>query len=216
MGTWLTRIDPDPRNRQAREDLRDAVALHHRVMSLVPDDLGPQPRQEAGVLFRLDHTPTGTYLLVQSALPPRLDKLPAGYGTTRTRPLDPLLEALRPGLAITYRITANPTRKLGHHTSAGTPRSVVPLKGADIEEWWQRKAAEAGIRLHTLARADAGSALGTHRGGGHRILHARTRIDGTATITDPTALHTALLAGIGRGKPYGCRLLTIAPLATSH
>ncbi|MGW1941632.1 type I-E CRISPR-associated protein Cas6/Cse3/CasE [Streptomyces goshikiensis] len=30
-------------------------------------------------------------------------------------------------------------------------------------------------------------------------------------MTDPAALTTALLSGIGHGKPYGAGLLTLAP-----
>ncbi|MFD6434343.1 type I-E CRISPR-associated protein Cas6/Cse3/CasE [Streptomyces venezuelae] len=41
--------------------------------------------------------------------------------------------------------------------------------------------------------------------------HHRVRFDGTATIVAPDLLRTALQKGIGRGKAYGCGLLSIAP-----
>lgn len=45
----------------------------------------------------------------------------------------------------------------------------------------------------------------------NRIRHARTRFDGTATITDPARLRHTILNGIGRAKAYGCGLLSITP-----
>lgn len=42
------------------------------------------------------------------------------------------------------------------------------------------------------------------------MRHHLTRYDGTATITDPDALTHALLTGIGRAKPYGAGLLSLA------
>lgn len=43
------------------------------------------------------------------------------------------------------------------------------------------------------------------------MRHSLVRYDGTATVTDPDALRAAVLAGIGRGKPYGAGLLSLAP-----
>ncbi|WP_349632395.1 type I-E CRISPR-associated protein Cas6/Cse3/CasE [Streptomyces lydicamycinicus] len=48
-----------------------------------------------------------------------------------------------------------------------------------------------------------------------RITHARTRFDGIAHIKDTELLRQRILDGIGRGKAYGCGLLTLAP-ASRH
>ncbi len=47
------------------------------------------------------------------------------------------------------------------------------------------------------------------------MRHSLIRYDGTATVTDPTALTQAVLTGIGRGKPYGAGLLSLAPATTA-
>ncbi|MGX8910214.1 type I-E CRISPR-associated protein Cas6/Cse3/CasE [Streptomyces netropsis] len=39
--------------------------------------------------------------------------------------------------------------------------------------------------------------------------HHLTQFDGTARITDPDLLTTALHTGIGKGKPYGAGLLSL-------
>ncbi|MCN9242704.1 type I-E CRISPR-associated protein Cas6/Cse3/CasE [Streptomyces sp. RY43-2] len=213
---WLTRIVPSPASHDARRDLGDTVALHRRLMALFPDNAGPDPRAALGVLHRIDDAPTGSYVLLQSRHQPDLSRLPKNYGRAATRELTPLLAALRSGAHINFRCTASPVRKPGATTRAlyNLP-AVVPLHGAHADEWWLRQADTAGLKVLTLNAQPLDSAAGVrgHRGSGdqQRVRHARTRFDGTAVIIDPDLLRTKITEGIGRGKAYGCGLLTIAP-----
>ncbi|MEU6934816.1 type I-E CRISPR-associated protein Cas6/Cse3/CasE [Streptomyces sp. NPDC046374] len=221
MTVWLTRITPDPRSREARRDARDAVGTHRRLMSLFPDDAGPDPRARFGVLYRTDDTPTGPQLLMQSNHEPDLSQLPDGYGAGITRPLDPLLDALRSGLSIRYRCAANAIRKPGTTTRAlyNLP-AVVPLHGPAADEWWTRQADTAGMKVLTLHSQllDAAQGVRGTRGSGteQRVRHVRTRFDGTAVIIDPDTLRAKITDGIGRGKAYGCGMLSIAPAPGSE
>jgi CRISPR system Cascade subunit CasE len=214
MSLWLARIPLDLRSRDARDDLADAAGLHRRVMSLVPDGLGPQPRQTAGVLFRVDHTPGGPVLLIQAGYEPDPLRLPAGYmrsidgDTAGVRKLEPLLTALHAGSAVHYRVAANASKRLNNNTDRSIRGRVVALSGRDAEQWWERKAARHGMRLLSL-RADAQPAA---RGRIDRVRHAVTRFDGHAIVEDPDVVRAAVLTGIGRGKAYGCGLLSLAPL----
>ncbi|MER6548633.1 type I-E CRISPR-associated protein Cas6/Cse3/CasE [Streptomyces sp. NPDC001250] len=219
MSVWLTRIIPNPRSPEARRDLtghHTAMNLHRRLMSLYPTEAGPDPRARFGVLFRTDDTPTGPHILLQSTHQPDLTKLPADYGTTQSRPLDALLDALKPGLTIRYRCAASPVRKPGATTRAlyNLP-AVIPLTGAHADEWWTRQAHTAGLTPLTLHSHPLDTAQATRTPGQtttpQRIRHTRTRFDGTATITDPDLLRQKITEGIGRGKAYGCGLLSIAP-----
>lgn len=215
MTTWLSRIALADTRPEVTGDLTDAARLHQRIMTLFPDGLGEHARAAAGILFRVDQDLAGTSILIQSHIEPDPKRLPSGYGHIQIRALDPLLDALRPGLPLRYRLTANATKKLGRNTTDGKPLTVVPLHGAEAEAWWARKAHEAGIELRILTATSLETAQGTRRpGNGHKpqfVRHARTRFDGTATITDPDRLRKALTTGVGRGKSYGCGLLTIAP-----
>jgi len=216
MTTWLTRITPDLRHRAAVADLDNIVALHKTIMRLFPADLGSNARSTAGVLFRAEQTPGGGIeILVQSNTQPDSAKLPEGYGTTVSRPLDPLLEAVRKGLPVRYRLVANATRKLGRNTVAGKPLTVIPLVGADAEAWWERQAEQSGLELREAVATPLPPAVGVRVDKARSTLqpqhHARTRFDGTATITDPALLRERMITGIGRAKTYGCGLLTLAP-----
>ncbi|MFI9042031.1 type I-E CRISPR-associated protein Cas6/Cse3/CasE [Streptomyces sp. NPDC053726] len=217
MTTWLTRLVPDARSREARRDLGSAVGMHRRLMSLFPPDAGPDPRARFRVLFRTEDTPAGPHVLLQSSHEPDLTQLPDAYGTTLSRPLDTLLDAIRPGLTVRYRCVASAVRKPGATTRTlyNLP-PVVALSGTAADEWWFRQADAAGLKSLTLNSHPLDAIQGLRKNGSanaphQRIRHARTQFDGTAAIVDPDLLRAKITEGIGRGKAYGCGLLSIAP-----
>ncbi|WP_326812248.1 type I-E CRISPR-associated protein Cas6/Cse3/CasE [Streptomyces scopuliridis] len=222
MTVWLTRIVPDMHHPQARRDTTgDALGqgLHRRLMTLFPTDAGPDPRARFGVLFRAEDTPTGLHILLQSVHEPDLTALPDGYGTSRARPLDTLLNALRPGLTIRHRCIANAVRKPGATTrDLYNLPAVVPLHGPAANSWWERQAEAAGLKPLSTDSHPLDAAGGRHgpRNSPSRkkVRHARTRFDGTAAVIDADLLRAKITEGIGRGKAYGCGLLTIAPART--
>ena len=153
---------------------------------------------------------------MQSTHEPDLSLLPDGYGVARSRSLDLLLDALRPGLIVQYRCVASAVRKPGETTrKLYQLPAVVPLTGAAADEWWLRQADAAGLRplSHHSQTLDAVRGQRGKQGPAaqQRIRHARTQFDGTAAITESEQLKSKILQGIGRGKPYGCGLLSIAP-----
>jgi CRISPR system Cascade subunit CasE len=222
LSVWLTRIVPDPRSAAARRDAAGsgaAISLHRRLMSLFPDNLGPDARARLGVLFRTEDTPDGTQILLQSTHEPDVTRLPDDYGTARTRALDPLLDALRPGLTIRYRCVASAIRKPGATTrEIYQLPAVVSLRGAAADDWWLRQAEAAGLtplNVHSQPLAAIRGRRGTSGPAAEQhIRHTRLQFDGTATIKDPDQLRTKITEGIGRGKAYGCGLLSIAPART--
>lgn len=222
----LTRIRLNRRSSLARRDLADAVSLHKSVMLLAPDNLGGNPRQQAGLLFRLEDATDDTppTLLVQSHQPPDLTRLPHHYGAAETRPLHPMFQALTPGRPVRYRITANASaarRVLDDHQPVDNKhgKKIVALYGDDALAWWQRRAQQAGLALATTDITPAcfprkrrhPAAKSGEQAPSPGPVHVLTRFDGLATITNPDQLRHALLTGIGRGKPYGAGLLTLAP-----
>lgn len=219
MTVWLTRIVPDLRSADARHDLQGAaggINLHRRLMSLFPDGLGDTARAQLGALFRTEDTPTGPHVLLQSTHEPDITRLPDSYGTAISRPLDPLLDALRSGLTVRYRCVASPVRKPGATTRATYDLpAVVALHGAAADEWWIQQAESCGLKPLGLQSLPLDAVRGRRGRQGaaaeQRVRHARTRFDGTAAIIDPDRLRTKITEGIGRGKAYGCGLLSIAP-----
>src|SRR5690606_6191384 len=106
----LARIRLNPHSRDVQRDLRDATQMHRTVMRMVPDNLGDAPRQQTGLLYRLEETDTSSTLLVQAA---QLDpaRLPDDYGQADIKSLTPMFSALRKGLGVRYRIVLNPAKR---------------------------------------------------------------------------------------------------------
>ncbi|MCM2387149.1 type I-E CRISPR-associated protein Cas6/Cse3/CasE [Streptomyces albipurpureus] len=219
MTLWLTRIVPSPSSREARRDLGGSdqgIRLHQRMLQMFPDGVEGPARAAFGVLFRAEESPHGPQILLQSHLEPDSSRLPGSYGSVETRCLDALLLNLHKGMVVNYRCVANPVRKPGttSREAYGLP-PVVALSGNAAVEWWERQSNASGLEaLHINAHPLA--AVRGHQGSKgpaakQRIQHARTQFDGTARVLDVELLREKLATGIGRGKAYGCGLLSIAP-----
>lgn len=223
--TWLTKIVPDLRHRQTRADFRTAGDLHRTLIRLSAD-LGEErvanPSQQSGLLFRVEETRTGLHLLVQSRSPLRLDRLGPGYHDVQTRDLDSFLARLEKGGHVRYRIVASPTKRLGRSENntrrlgleepPPKPKEYTwALRGADADQWWHSRAAANGLDLRSAyaqALDDARDPGTAHRR--RKIRHPAVRFEGSAVIADADAVRAAVLNGIGRGKSYGCGLLSLA------
>ncbi|MEY9937655.1 type I-E CRISPR-associated protein Cas6/Cse3/CasE [Streptacidiphilus sp. MAP5-3] len=218
----LARLCINPRSREAMRDLRDAQAMHQRLMDFYPDVLrhGEQARSALGVLHRVERSQTDTTILVQSVLAPDTSRLPDDYLTrpADTRDLTPVLDWVADGRTLRYRIDVAPTRSVlneerypeGHPRSGQRRRGRrVPISGEPAIAWWERQAQRAGLDVQLVIDTPQTPAIGYRDTG--RLQHSLTRFEGIATVTDTTALRTALLGGIGQGRAYGAGLLSIAP-----
>ncbi|MFE4861513.1 type I-E CRISPR-associated protein Cas6/Cse3/CasE [Streptomyces sp. NPDC056670] len=210
----LARVRLNLHSRDVQRDLRDATQMHKTLMRLLPDGLGASPRQAGGLLFRVDQTDHATTVLVQATHTIDPSRLPTDYGYTELKDLTPMFAALRPGLGVRYRITVNPskTERLPLEQK-GRRGKIIALTGAEADQWWHHRATTAGLHLNTLTPTTVQPVRprGKNASPMRQLL---TRYDGIATITDPDTLTHALLTGIGRAKPYGAGLLTLAPAST--
>lgn len=214
--TTLTRIRLNRMHPAVRHDLADRQELHKTTMRLLRDPAGPAPRAAGGLLYRLEPG-IEAVLLVQTTHPPHLEGLPAGYGTAVTHDLTFMFHALNPGLAVRYRITTAPTattpslHEPAHQPDERRPGTKYPLTGPAATAWWQRKATAAGLDLRSEPTAHPMPFPLAHTRPNPGPYHRLIQFDGTATVTDPNALAAAVRTGIGRGKPYGAGLLSLAP-----
>lgn len=243
---YLSRLVLNPASRWVRRDLANCHALHRTIMSGFPNLAGgPDARARLGVLYRVEPEGRrpGVTLLVQSAIEPSWPALPDGYllggpdasENPDSKPLDPLLDALRPGLPARFRLRANPTKRVSHG-SPNEPESAIG-KRVDLRreedqlEWLRRKGEQSGFRPLDV-RANPARPAEAAFGAAPPVPDVRASLDGKVTgwrpdrskmtfgsvtfdgllqITDVERFRRALIEGVGSGKAYGFGLLSIAP-----
>lgn len=225
--TWLVAIDVHRECRRLFHGGKlNGHTLHRELMRLAPDDLGDNPRHQAGMLHRTEQSPgqRGLRVLVQLTQEhePRLDALADDFAAhVQQRRLTPLLDKLEAGARVRYRIDANATKRHGNSAEEAKRGKLANLHGTDADLWWLRKATEAGLHPMRLTSTPQPDILGRHtvrkasRGGGdtgqqnYAAQHGVIRFEGIGIVTDPKRLRDAVVTGIGRARTYGCGLLTL-------
>lgn len=223
-------IPLNPQKRGGRRLLSNAQAMHAAVRACFPPDLD---ESAARVLWRVDRIEQAFTLYIVGPEPPDLDVVgdQAGWPSRpgRTADYGPLLDQLRPGLERSFRLTANPVRSL---PANGARRGkVVPhVTVAQQQDWLVHKAGSCGFELRTatLGALEHGTDTDvpdvtvtrredlsfTRKTKGEsspgRVTLRTATFDGSLRVTDTDALRHALTHGIGRGRAYGCGLLTLA------
>ncbi len=244
---YLSRQLLDPRSRAVQHDLADCHQLHRTVMHAfptLPDGAAvAEPREHYRVLYRVDEGRRGLSLLVQSAHVPDWSHLLPGYlhtaqaAATVDNPsikrVDHLYDELHPDMVLTFRLRANPTRKIDTH---GGPTSGERRNGRRVElyreedrlAWLHRKAGQHGFEVlaSKLAPGISDAHVGTiGKVTGHKMATVDTSqqrcetsltfgaavFEGRLRVVDSDALRNALVQGIGSGKAYGFGLLSLAP-----
>jgi CRISPR system Cascade subunit CasE len=226
---YLSRCFLNPLSRVVRADLSDVAGLHKTIMRAFPDTSGRTPREEHGVLHRIDEDPRrGRYtLLVQSRTRPDFGALPGDYfldvatdldlaaagvlENPSVRSVDEERQRISTGDRFAFRVHANTTRKIDTKSGPDGARRNgrrVPVRGDEARiAWLERHAVRAGFAITDVRCMELARRSGT-RGTG-RLTFGGARFDGTLTVTDPESFRIALGTGIGPGKAFGFGLLSI-------
>lgn len=222
---YLTRLPLNLHSRDVQRVLRDSHALHRTVMSCFPSDAGPCPRQQFGVLHRVEHRENhrAAEILVQSVVPPSIDRIPSTLlnGVAETTHLGPLLDKLTAGARFRFRLRANPTRKIMTKSSPEGARcngKRVPVRGdAERLMWLSRKLSASGMRVVEndfgtwLLQVPDGRQYGRRRAE-NPTTHDAYVFEGLLEVVDPEMARQGVLSGIGPGKAFGFGLLSLAPI----
>ncbi len=251
---YLSRLLLNPRHRAVRADLGDCNSLHRTIMRAfpsVPSNGGlaekTGARERFDVLYRVDDDPRarGPILLVQSRVVPAWWRLPADYlvparggqAIADCKRVDERYAAIAEGMALSFRLRANPTRKIDTKSGPNGERrngKRVELRHEDDQlAWLRRKGEQHGFDLlattvnPTVAdvrasgvgkvtgsrekRAAVGEESGGGTLGGSSLTFGSVLFEGRLRVVDPSLIRDALTHGIGSGKAYGFGLLSIAP-----
>jgi CRISPR system Cascade subunit CasE len=233
---YLSRLCLNARERGVRRDLADCQALHRTLFTAFPQvpDAGGGARAALGLLYRVEPTNEdgGVPVLVQSYAVPEWSRLSRGYLLPEwdategyaVKSLGPFYRQLQTGMALRFRLHANPTRCVAKRDDPLCGKRVELRHEEEQLAWLARKGADGGFRLLDV-RAAAGIAdvrashganvLGFRRDapeGRRRMTFGSVLFDGRLTITDTKRFLQTLTLGIGSGKAYGFGLLSVAPV----
>jgi CRISPR system Cascade subunit CasE len=204
---YLSQLVLNERDRTVRRDLSNAHDLHRRIMQAFPDEQRDNPRADWHVLFR--HEPDRDVVLVQSTIEPDWSRLQPGYltNTPLPKPFDLGASHLNEGRILQFRLKANPSKR-----DKETGKTIGLFHQADQLAWLERRASQHGFTLLNVNTIPTPNVFGMKGKGTSPIRIVTVLYQGVLQITDPALFCTAIQQGIGRGRSYGCGLLSIARL----
>lgn len=210
---YLSRVKIDVDNRQKTKDLDHLGAYHNWVEESFPDEINQGERSRK--LWRIDQVDGNIYLLVLSRDKPDLNKMER-YGvsdTAETKDYNELLNQLRVGDRLRFRVVLNPVTSISQGTMSGKRGRIIPLVTPEQQlEFLKQRASKHGFsfiddevmitekNFEILKRTEK-----------KPVKICKTAYVGFLTIEDLDLFKKLLVEGIGKKKAYGCGLLTVVP-----
>lgn len=231
---YLSHLILNPRSRQARRDAAEPYEMHRTLMRAFPDPGADR------MLWRLDVDRRRGWrvVYVQSGREPDWPQVTAAHADYFLDAVEADVDEnpackempesklqLPPGKALSFRLRANPAKKVGSRSKsereAGAPRNngrrVGLASGEEQLTWLRRKGEHGGFAVLSVrvVREDAPERIEKGRkeiGGRQQSLSLLSvRFDGVLQVTDTERFLKTLHAGIGPGKGLGFGLLSLAP-----
>ncbi len=246
---FLSRLLLNPRSRQVMSEMAHPYEMHRTLMRAFPkatDGTESKARDEFGVLFRTDVSDRRglVKVYVQSLIEPDwsfLDRLNDYLCTDTERPgyehkdIIPAYRSLHNGQILSFRLRANPTKRIAKHDDAMNGKRVEVRREDEQIDWLIRKGQgmEKGVpggftllmnkigdlkgEEQIVPRVNVcseGKQKGRKRDAvcGHAITHLAVLFEGLLRITDTNAFLETIVRGIGSGKAFGFGLLSVAPV----
>lgn len=228
---FFSRVQLNPQRRKTREALASPQVLHAMVASALPPDM--QRSDEGRLLWRVDRDQHDVRLYVVSPHEPNLEHVVEQVGWTaapgQTTDYSRFLGRLARGQEYAFRVTLNPVKQQRVATSRG---KRLPLCREDEQIAWLRSRSERwGFSIPEIAPAqdtiDDGTAAepkpavkivgvgdrSFSKGHGEdrrRVTQRHVTFVGRLVVAEAEHLRHFLTHGMGRGKAYGCGLMTLA------
>ncbi|MEV8442114.1 type I-E CRISPR-associated protein Cas6/Cse3/CasE [Actinosynnema sp. NPDC051121] len=218
---YLTRFEINPARREARALLASPQKLHAAVMAAFPTAT-PTTASDGRVLWRVDRQQHQVMLYLVSPHRPDLTHLveQVGWPTTHTwdtRDYQPLLDRLAAGQEWAFRLKANPVSSRRKNADSTRSQRFGHVTVAQQTDWLLTRAERHGFTVPTGEHKEPDVAIRGRENlsftrQGANVSLSTAVFEGRLHITDPDALRTTLVTGIGPAKGYGCGLLTLAPV----
>lgn len=223
---FLSKVELNLRHRETYRLLADVYAQHRFVMSAFPN-LPPNSEREQGaqrqlnVLYRVETRKQfeQVFLLVQSGTEPDWSKTEQFHpGVICNAKSGTDKRVFANGERYRFRLRANPTvcRVNRDATGKRNPKREGLFTEAAQLAWLVNIAERSGFRVNPEAilvtpqgKRDGAKQADSADGQRQSIKCFTVDFDGLLTVTDADLLINALWDGIGRGKAWGCGLLSL-------
>lgn len=206
----LTRTHLNGARQGARKLLGSPQAMHAAILAGFPPDTDP-----GRVLWRVDQRlePSPLLYVLSTAQPDfaHLDEQ-AGWPTRRMAEsvdFGPFLSQLSDRQSWSFRLTANPTHR---GEVNGRQRVLAHVTEPQQRQWLVDRAEHLGVDFAVESLMVTERRVDSFRRGNATVTLGIATFTGALVVRDADRLRSALVAGVGRAKAYGCGLLTLARL----
>lgn len=229
---YLSRIGLNPLRKGSPQFLANPQRIHAAVQAAVPEQpVTGRTLWRSEVITDAYGKPCRVDLLVLTPTQPSWASLVESYGWPDTaggraevRDYAPVLAAAQKGREFAFRVRANPSAishsvgepgkggrgvRVGHRTAATQLNWFLERTGEDGALWGFTTYTLAGPTAVLTERSESRFWKG-RPGQSNRVTLATATFEGHLRVTDPQRFRESLVQGLGRGKAYGCGLLTIA------
>ena len=210
---YLSRVKIDVNNRWKTKDLDHLGAYHSWVEDSYPKEVEVGKRSRK--LWRIDHLGDDSYLLVLSKEKPDLGKLEK-YGikdSAETKDYNVLLNRLRAGDKLRFRLVLNPVVSLSQDKTSGKRGRVIPLVTADQQlQFLKERSLKHGFSINDDEVMITERSFEILKRKNQKPLKiCKAAYGGFLTIEDLDLFKTVLVNGLGKKKAYGFGLITVIP-----
>jgi CRISPR system Cascade subunit CasE len=205
---YLSKLLLNSQKTSVLRELSNAHKFHQRIMQAFPDEESREnPREDWHILFRQE--PDSNVVLVQSAIEPDWSKLPDGYlrKSSEPKPFNLSPEVLSAGNVFQFRLRANPSKR-----DSKTRKTIGFYRRPDQLAWLERQADRCGFRLLSADVIPSPNVFKKKKKGSAPIRITTALFQGVLEVTAPEPFVSTVQQGLGRGKSYGCGLLSLARL----
>jgi CRISPR system Cascade subunit CasE len=203
---YFSKLTLNEREKAIYRDLGNAHKLHQRIMQGFPDETTETPRQDWHILYRQE--PDSLIILVQSAIEPYWQRLPQNYlQSFDVKPLNWEEKLLTDGNLYQFRLKANPSKR-----DNKTKKTIGIYHNSEQIAWLERKGEQNGFKTMGIDVIQTPKTYGRKSQESPPISIHTVLFQGILQVTNSNNFIKCLREGIGRGRSYGCGLLSIAKL----
>lgn len=204
---YLSQLMLNSRQSQVHKELGNAHKFHQRIMQAFPDEeTRDRPREDWHILFRHEPEPYRDVVLVQSEIEPDWSKLPDQYLQNQAvKAVNLTADQFATNRIFQFRLRANPSKR-----DSKTKKTVGFYHRHDQLTWLERQADRCGFRLLSADVIPSPNVFGIKKKGTSPIRIATALFQGVLEVTAPEPFVSTVQHGLGRGKSYGCGLLSLA------